>query len=70
MSHLMSGSLLKMSHLMVVSLHFFPLHKSHKDVPSYVWLPTKDVPSYGRIIIFFSFHQSRIKIPILCPVPY
>ena len=95
MSHLMSGSQLKMSHLMAGSLHFlFPLHKSHikmyhlmsgslqkmshlmvgslyilfpstqesyKDVPSYVWLPNKDVPSYGGII-FFSFHQSRIKM--------
>ena len=65
MSHLMSGSLLKMSHLMVGSLHFLfsllPTQESYKDVPSYVWLPTKDVPSYGRII-FFSFHQSHIKM--------
>ena len=90
----MSGSLLKMSHLMVVSLHFFPLHKSHikmshlmsgsllkmshlmvgslyilllppesyKDVPFYVQLFTEDVPSYGRIIIFFPLQKSHIEM--------
>ena len=56
MSHLMFGSLLKMSHLMVGSFFFSP--ESYKDVSSYVRLPTKDVPSYGRIIYFFPAPES------------